>query len=114
MLAPNNFLSPATGEPIILPSQDMILGCYYLTVDNPNAKKSQNNYFSNYKDVLFAYEQKIITAHTPIWVRNIEKTRLKNSIKANFKVELENQEKYIRTTAGRILLNKTIMKNIYI
>jgi DNA-directed RNA polymerase subunit beta' len=44
MLAPNNFLSPATGDPILIPSQDMVLGCYYLTVDNPNAKKSQNNY----------------------------------------------------------------------
>ena len=42
MLAPNNFLSPATGEPIILPSQDMVLGCYYLTVDNPTAIKTQN------------------------------------------------------------------------
>ena len=34
MLAPNNFLSPATGEPILLPSQDMVLGCYYLTTPN--------------------------------------------------------------------------------
>ena len=37
MLAPYNFLSPANGEPIIMPSQDMVLGCYYLTVNNiPN------------------------------------------------------------------------------
>jgi len=58
MLAPNNFLLPATGEPVILPSQDMVLGCYYLTVDNPNAKRRNNEYFMNYNDVIFAYEQK--------------------------------------------------------
>ena len=34
MLAPYNFLSPANGQPIIMPSQDMVLGCYYLTVNN--------------------------------------------------------------------------------
>lgn len=114
MLAPNNFLSPATGEPIILPSQDMVLGCYYLTVDNPTATEKQNNYFSNYKDVLLAYEQKIISEHTPVWVRIIEKTRFKNSLKWKFKSETFNQPQYTRTTVGRILLNKIIMKNLYI
>jgi DNA-directed RNA polymerase subunit beta' len=114
MLAPNNFLSPATGEPIILPSQDMVLGCYYLTVDNPTATEKQNNYFSNYKDVLLAYEQKIISEHTPVWVRIIEKTRLKSSLKWKLKSETFNQPQYTRTTVGRILLNKIIMKNLYI
>lgn len=113
MLAPNNFLSPATGEPIILPSQDMVLGCYYLTVDNPTATKLQNHYFSNYNDVLLAYEQKIITAHTPVWVRITEKIRLKNSPKSSLKSEKTNPKAYIRTTAGRILLNKVIIKNLY-
>ena len=113
MLAPNNFLSPATGEPIILPSQDMVLGCYYLTVDNPTATKLQNHYFSNYNDVLLAYEQKIITAHTPVWVRITEKIRLKNSPKSSLKSEKTNTKAYIRTTAGRILLNKVIIKNLY-
>lgn len=113
MLAPNNFLSPATGEPIILPSQDMVLGCYYLTVDNPTATKLQNNYFSHYNDVLLAYEQKIITAHTPVWVRINEKIRLKNSPKSSLKSEKTNTKAYTRTTAGRILLNKVIIKNLY-
>jgi len=111
MLAPNNFLSPATGDPIISPSQDMILGCYYLTVDNPAATSFQNTYFADYTDVLLAYEQKIITAHTPIWVRNNEKTRFK---KSSERMKTENQKQYTKTTAGRILLNKVIMKNLYL
>ena len=111
MLAPNNFLSPATGDPIISPSQDMILGCYYLTVDNPTATSFQNTYFADYTDVLLAYEQKIITAHTPIWVRNNEKTRFK---KSSERMKTENQKQYTKTTAGRILLNKVIMKNLYL
>ena len=45
MLAPNNFLSPATGDPIILPSQDMVLGCYYLTLDKPNLRKVKTLFF---------------------------------------------------------------------
>ena len=47
MLAPHNFLSPATGQPIVLPSQDMVLGCYYLTSDNPTQQKGADQYFSN-------------------------------------------------------------------
>merc|ERR1712086_1029971 len=57
MLAPYNFLSPATGEPIIVPSQDMILGCYYLTVNNIKKLKGSNHYFGNLQDVLLAYNQ---------------------------------------------------------
>jgi DNA-directed RNA polymerase subunit beta' len=114
MLAPNNFLSPATGEPIILPSQDMVLGCYYLTVDNPNATSCNNKYFAHVNDVLLAYNQKIITLHTPIWVKTFE---IKNSSKIALnieKVQIEEltQTKYFRTTPGRILLNTVISKNL--
>jgi len=49
MLAPYNFLSPATGEPIIVPSQDMILVCYYLTVNNIKKLKGSNHYFQIYR-----------------------------------------------------------------
>src|SRR5210317_764133 len=50
MLAPYNFLSPATGEPIIMPSQDMVLGCYYLTAENPTQQNKQAYYFSSLDD----------------------------------------------------------------
>jgi len=117
MLAPNNFLLPATGEPVILPSQDMVLGCYYLTVDNPNAKRRNNEYFMNYNDVIFAYEQKKISLHTPIWVRTNEIERIKSlhntSLSERQFSNLRNN-KYLRTTVGRILINQTIFKNLYL
>ena len=116
MLAPNNFLSPATGDPIILPSQDMVLGCYYLTVDNPTATKNANHYFAHYEDAILAYEQKKLTVHTPIWVKTLD-IDVKNTQDIN-NSELQfntiNGTKYIRTTPGRILLNTTISKNLYL
>nr|QIA46809.1 beta' subunit of RNA polymerase [Pandorina morum] len=89
MLARTNLLSPATGEPLILPSQDMVLGCYYLTTNSTGSrfcapaglKKSFSSngckaaYFNNITDVLKAYSQKLINIHTIIWVNidaNIE------------------------------------------
>jgi DNA-directed RNA polymerase subunit beta' len=119
MLAPNNFLSPATGDPIILPSQDMVLGCYYLTVDNPTAKENSNHYFANYDDVILAYEQKKITVHTPVWVKTLDVDTnnaidLENSRNSELQFDKTSGTKYIRTTPGRILLNTTISKILYI
>lgn len=94
MLAPNNFLSPATGDPILLPSQDMILGCYYLTVNNPFYRiNSSTFYFNSMKDVLLAYEKNIISLHMPIFVR----------------MKTLNKLPFIKTTAGRILLNTALL-----
>ncbi len=59
MLASSNLLSPATGQPIIAPSQDMVLGCYSLKTEHPNYKKSYGYYFSNFNQVKMAYEQKL-------------------------------------------------------
>ena len=84
MLAPYNFLSPATGEPIIMPSQDMVLGCYYLTTHNPSQQKSQAYYFSNLEDALLAYECKKIALHSYVWVR--------------FEGEVEDENLKIRTS----------------
>ena len=110
MLAPNNFLSPATGEPILLPSQDMVLGSYYLTVQNHLKTQFDHHYFSNNEDVILAFEQKKINLHTPIWLK-------KNIFKTNEKIELakkgeEKKAKYVSTTPGRILLNSVIAKNL--
>ena len=69
MLAPYNFLSPATGEPIIMPSQDMVLGCYYLTAENPTQQNKQAYYFSNLEDAILAYDSNKIPLHSYIWVR---------------------------------------------
>ena len=124
MLAPNNFLSPATGEPILTPSQDMILGCFYLTVNNPTQQKSSNNYFADFEDVLLAYQQLEIELHTFVWVKfehtienetstQFEKIETEKNIfyiSNNIQIKNDLQDttiaKYIRTTPGRILLNQ--------
>ena len=128
MLAPNNFLSPATGEAILTPSQDMVLGCFYLTVDNPAEYSKTNHYFANFDDVLLAYEHSVIQLHTFVWVRcteteidkeeeyvvqsNNASNEFGNSfISTNdYKVRRNNSDnievKYIKTTPGRILLHK--------
>ena len=74
MLAPYNFLSPSNGEPIIMPSQDMVLGCYYLTVNNIKGLLGSSHYFVNLEDVLLAYHQNAIEIHSSIWVRNNDLT----------------------------------------
>tara|TARA_B100001769_G_C21944477_1_gene508654 strand:- start:517 stop:882 length:366 start_codon:yes stop_codon:yes gene_type:complete len=119
MLAPNNFLSPATGDPILLPSQDMVLGSYYLTVQTHLKNKFENHYFANNDDALLAYEQEKIGLHTPIWLKNnnlitsknIEKNEKDNSYKTRA-LNKKKDIKYISTTPGRILLNDVISKNL--
>ena len=130
MLAPYNFLSPANGEPIIMPSQDMVLGCYYLTVNNIKSLLGSNHYFANLNDVILAYSQNQIELHTTIWVRYLDHVSIpKNLIK---KVTLKDQSsieyyenlqrrkdkngkllvQYIQTTTGRVIFNYTIQKTL--
>jgi len=130
MLAPYNFLSPATGEPIIMPSQDMILGCYYLTAHNPSQQKSHGYYFSNLDDALLAYECKKISLHSYIWVRfdgvieDNSKLLSREIVNENVIVETFTDQivkrdsknnilvQYLLTTPGRILLNKVLLDSL--
>ena len=139
MLAPYNFLSPATGEPIIMPSQDMILGSYYLTLDNLNNLKGCNNYFANSDDVILAYKSKKIELHSLIWVRFdkeisdigelLKIKHFKNGsylecygktinnkqfLTLQIRKSKNNQilTKYLQTTCGRIIFNETIEKTL--
>jgi DNA-directed RNA polymerase subunit beta' len=130
MLAPYNFLSPATGEPIIMPSQDMVLGCYYLTAHNPSQQTKYPFYFSSLDDCLMAYEQKQLPLHAYAWVRFNstvdDDTKLIDSLifNTNSKLEifpnriLRKDDKdqlmvqYILTTPGRILLNKILQDSL--
>jgi DNA-directed RNA polymerase subunit beta' len=119
MLAPNNFLSPATGEPILLPSQDMVLGSYYLTVQTHLKNQFDHHYFCDSEDVILAFEQKKIDLHTPIWLKNTDFRNQKNVENAIGQESNQENEitktkniKYISTTPGRILLNSVIAKNL--
>ena len=130
MLAPYNFLSPANSEPIIMPSQDMVLGCYYLTLKNIKGLQGSRHYFVDLNDVILAYNQNKIEIHTEIWVRIpinhvnssnlIERVTLKDNtiieyysnqqIRKNLKGEVI--VNYILTTTGRALFNSIIQKTL--
>ncbi|MEB3299115.1 MAG: DNA-directed RNA polymerase subunit beta'' [Candidatus Sericytochromatia bacterium] len=77
MLASNNVLSPATGKPVITPTQDMVLGSFYLTVDNPEAIRGRGMVFKSFSDALAAYAEgrdknnhhAVLDLHAPIVVR---------------------------------------------
>jgi DNA-directed RNA polymerase subunit beta' len=69
MLSTQNILSPATGDPILTPTQDMVLGCYYLTTINTNLIQYKNIYFNDLEDVFKAYSTKHLHAHDFIWLR---------------------------------------------
>ncbi len=89
MLATNNVLLPATGKPAITPTQDMVLGLYYLTLENPRAQKGEGMRFFGFDDALAAFESKVVDIHARIHVRDTDSTM-------------------IETTAGRIIFNKTV------
>ncbi len=92
MLATNNILAPATGKPIITPTQDMVLGMYYLTIiKNPNAKVK--GYFHDFTDVMAAHETGVLELHDKVIVRD------------------ENGHR-IETTPGRIIFNEAVRKSV--
>merc|ERR1711871_1714394 len=129
MLGPNNFMSPATGEPILLPSQDMVLGSHYLTSQSRSNFKGSYQYFGNVESVLQAYNCDKIALHSSIWLRFNGQTQtstppiLLDSIRMSDgsviyvyndrqirKKEGETLVTYILTTPGRVFYNKTINK----
>ena len=132
MLAPYNFLSPATGEPIIMPSQDMVLGCYYLTAENPTQQNRQAYYFASLEDALLAYDSNKIKLHSYIWVRfdgivesdnkmvNVKKQADGNELHIfDDRIVKKNEHgetivQYILTTPGRILINKILLDSLVI
>lgn len=152
MWSRNNILSPATGEPVILPSQDMVLGCYYLTTTSVSKKNFNDlnllrtdslqiakkfiictNYFSNLDEVLFAFHQKEILLHSFIWVRWKNEIQMDEFNQKPLELRLDSSgnlieiysnywriknnksskiSQFIRTTPGRVLLNKIILQHI--
>jgi len=130
MLAPHNFLAPSNGEPIIIPSQDMVLGCYYLTSNNIKNLLGSNHYFGNLQDVMLAFYQNQLELHSSIWIKYlghtlldsklIRKVKLKDNSTIEYYEHLQIRRdkknniitQYLRTTPGRVILNYTIQKVI--
>ncbi|PZD74099.1 DNA-directed RNA polymerase subunit beta' [Acaryochloris thomasi RCC1774] len=132
MLASNNILSPATGRPIVTPSQDMVLGCYYLTAENPDQQKGAGKYYASLDDAIMAYEQRQVDLHAYVWVRfdgpvddsdddaepnvdngddgSVTYTYPSRRVRKDAEGELLSQ--YIRTTPGRMIYNKTIQDSL--
>ena len=99
MLGANNILSPKNGEPIVTPSQDMILGNYYITMEK-NGEEGEGRVFKNSNEAEMAYLRREITLHTRIAVPV-------NSFK--HKVFLDNQKnKYLITTVGKLIFNEIL------
>ena len=91
MLAPNNIISPANGQPIAIPGQDMVMGCFYMTKDRPGCK-GEGKLFSNKEQVLTAYQNGVVDTHSII------KVRIK--------------EEFVTTTPGRILFAELLPEEI--
>lgn len=105
MLASTNILNPKDGKPVVTPTQDIVLGNYYLTIEehyDPNKADSEKNkregmFFANVNEVLLAYENKLIDYHTRIVIKP-------DSLNKKFKKE--QLDKYLVTTYGKIIFNQ--------
>lgn len=105
MLASHNILHPASGAPITLPSQDMVLGVYYLTKTRPN-QKGDGMFFSNVEDAEIAYNEGVVTKHAAIKIRLPKFDELGKPV---MNERTKQQETYIQeSTVGRVLLNKIV------
>ncbi len=97
MLGANNILDPKDGKPIVTPSQDMVLGNYYITLELPG-EENEGKAFKDPNEALMAYERREITLHTRICIPT---KAFKHKIWTD-----EQKEKYLVTTAGKIIFNE--------
>ena len=99
MLASGNLLKPADGKPVTVPTQDMVLGSYYLTMVN-EGDKGEGKVFRDENEAIMAYQDGVITLQAPIKVRR--------TLEVNSQV----RSKLVDTTAGRIIFNTPIPQDL--
>ena len=99
LLSPNNLLKPSDGGPVAVPSQDMVLGIYYLTQERPGVK-GEGKFFKNLNEAILAYENGVITLHSRIKVR-VTKT-----------IDGEVKSGTVESTLGRFLFNEIIPQDL--
>ena len=104
MMASNNILSPANGEPIIVPSQDVVLGLYYMTRSKVNGK-GEGMVFCDIDEARRAYENDVVELQTKAKVRVLINQK-------NEEGELELKNKLVETTIGRALLSTLLPKGL--
>jgi DNA-directed RNA polymerase subunit beta' len=109
MLSSHNILSPASGQPITVPTQDMVLGVYYLTKAKPGAK-GEGRAFANPDEVLLALEAGEVETLTPIRLRYtgqvIDLTTAYDDQDVLHTEPVQFERQYINTTVGRVILNE--------
>ena len=115
MLSSHNILSPASGQPITVPTQDMVLGLYYLTKGKPGAK-GEGRSFSNIDDVMIALEMGEVETLTPIRLRYtgevIDLTQAYDDQDVSHTDPVNFDREYINTTVGRAILNDHLPKAV--
>ncbi len=100
LLSPNNLLKPSDGAPVAVPSQDMVLGIYYLTQERPGAL-GEGKHFKNVNEAILAYENKAVTLHSRIKVR-MEKTLPDGSVITG----------NVESTVGRFIFNEIMPQDL--
>ena len=100
LLSPNNLLKPSDGGPVAVPSQDMVLGIYYLTQERPGAL-GEGKFFRNVNEAILAYENKAITLHSKIIVRVSKKNAEGEIISGN-----------VESTLGRFIFNEILPQDL--
>ncbi|MDR0221955.1 MAG: DNA-directed RNA polymerase subunit beta' [Oscillospiraceae bacterium] len=109
MLAAKNLLKPSDGRPVVVPTQDMVLGSYYLTIDENDIKNDDGKtgtdekdlrVFRDFNEALMAYNEGIISLHSAVRVRVAKE------------INGEKRAKIVKTTAGRIIFNEHIPQDL--
>ncbi len=100
LLSPNNLLKPSDGGPVAVPSQDMVLGIYYLTQERPGSK-GEGSFFKNVNEAILAYENGYITLQTKITVRCSKEMPDGTTLTQN-----------VSSTLGRFLFNEILPQDL--
>jgi DNA-directed RNA polymerase subunit beta' len=99
LLSPNNLLKPSDGAPVAVPSQDMVLGTYYLTLAK-DGEKGEGHVFKDANEAILAYENAVVSLHAKI---RLQRSMVINGVK---------QSRIIDTTVGRIIFNEAIPQDL--
>ncbi|WP_333645573.1 DNA-directed RNA polymerase subunit beta' [Lacrimispora sp.] len=100
LLSPNNLLKPSDGGPVAVPSQDMVLGIYYLTQERPGAK-GEGMVFKSVNEAILAYENQAVTLHSRIKAR-MTKTMADGTVKTGV----------VESTVGRFIFNEIVPQDL--
>ena len=97
MLSINNILAPKDGTPITTPSQDMVLGCYYLTIEAQGGERGTGIIFKDFNELLLAYENKAVELHSLVKMRIVLE---------------DGRSSIVESTVGRFIFNEKVPQNL--